>query len=133
LISARFPRSFDALDQVFGFTRRFYDAANVADPERLVFDFCVEELFTNLVKYNNGNNEIELTLDRQGDRLVGQLTDFDVEPYDITAAPAVDVTLTAEQRKPGGLGVHLVRRLVDGLEYDYTNRASRITFTKNLG
>ena len=133
MISARFHRSFDALDQVFGFTRRFYDAEGVPDEARLVLDFCLEEIFTNCVKYNRGNlREIELTLDRAGDRIQARLTDFDVEPYDITQAPAVDISLPASAREPGGLGLHLVRRLVDDLAYDYTNRQSRITVTKNL-
>ena len=65
MISARFHRSFDALDQVFGFTRRFYDAEGVPDEARLVLDFCLEEIFTNCVKYNRGSlQEIELALDR---------------------------------------------------------------------
>jgi anti-sigma regulatory factor (Ser/Thr protein kinase) len=134
LISARFQRSFDALDQVFGFTRRFYESEGVPDAERLVFDFCVEEIFTNFVKYNRGNpQDIELALDRNGDRVQALLTDFDVEPYDITRAPAVDISLPLSRRTPGGLGLQLVRRLVDELTYDYTNRQSRITVTKNLG
>jgi serine/threonine-protein kinase RsbW len=133
LISARFHRSFDALDQVFGFTRGFYDREGVPDEERLVFDFCVEEIFTNLVKYSRGNlQDIELALDRTGDRVQACLTDFDVEPYDITRAPEVDISLPVASREPGGLGLQLVRRLVDELTYDYTNRQSRITVTKNL-
>jgi serine/threonine-protein kinase RsbW len=133
LISARFPRSVDALDQVFGFTRRFYDTEGVPDEARLVLDFCVEEIFTNCVKYNRGSlQDIELALDRNGDRIQARLTDFDVEPYDITRAPAVDISLPVSSREPGGLGLHLIRRLVDELTYDYTNRQSRITVTKNL-
>jgi anti-sigma regulatory factor (Ser/Thr protein kinase) len=127
LISAVFHRSFDALGSIFEFTSRFYDDAGVADADRLAFDFCIEEVFTNFVKY------IELALERRGNRLVARLTDFDVEPFDITQAPAVDVSLPAERREPGGLGLHLVRRLADDVDYDYTNRRSRITVTKNLG
>jgi anti-sigma regulatory factor (Ser/Thr protein kinase) len=134
LISAAFHRSFDALGSIFEFTSRFYDGAGVTDADRLAFDFCIEEVFTNFVKYNGGNpNDIELALERRGNRLVARLTDFDVEPFDITQAPAVDVSLPAERREPGGLGLHLVRRLADDVDYDYTNRRSRITVTKNLG
>jgi serine/threonine-protein kinase RsbW len=134
LISARFRRSFDALDQVFGFTRRFYESEAVPEPERLVIDFCVEEIFTNFVKYNRGGTQdIELALDRGGDRVRACLTDFDVEPYDITRAPEVDISLPAANREPGGLGLHLIRRLVDEVTYDYTNGQSRITVTKRLG
>jgi serine/threonine-protein kinase RsbW len=134
LISAGFQRSFDALDQVFEFTRRFYDAEGVGAEDRLAFDFCVEEIFTNLVKYNrDGRHEIELELERHGNLLVARVIDHDVEPYDVTRGPPVDVALPITRREPGGLGLHLVRRMADDLSYDYTNRCSRITVTKSLG
>ena len=43
-------------------------------------------------------------------------------------------TLPIEQRKPGGLGLHLIRRHVDSIEYEYAenSRQSRITFRKTL-
>jgi len=134
LICAGFHRSLDALGKIFEFTRAFYDDQRIGDADRLVVDFCVEEIFTNFVKYNRGNpHEIELSLERHGNRLVAHLTDFDVEPFDVTRAPAVDVTQPAERREPGGLGLHLIRRLADRVDYDYTDRRSRITVTKSLG
>ena len=50
----------------------------------------------------------------------------------MTRAPDADVALPIEQRVPGGLGLHLIRRLVDAVEYDYSEaaRRSRITFRK---
>jgi serine/threonine-protein kinase RsbW len=60
------------------------------------------------------------------------LTDYDVEPFDITTAPDADVNLPIEQRRPGGLGLHIIRRLLDSIEYEYSKeqRQSRITFRK---
>ena len=55
-----------------------------------------------------------------------------MDAFDVTKAPDVDIELPIEQRRPGGLGLHLIRRLLDSIEYEYIkeNRQSRITFWK---
>lgn len=133
-VTAKFHRSFAALGGLFEFTRRFYDRERIAAEDRLALDFCVEEIFTNFVKYNAGNpNDIELELERYGSRLTARLTDFDVECFDVTQVPPLDTDRPIEAREPGGLGVHIVRRMAHELTYDYTNRRSRITVTRDLG
>ena len=37
---------------------------------------------------------------------------------------------TLEERKPGGLGLHLIQHMVDHLEYDYQSGRTKIRFTK---
>ena len=51
---------------------------------------------------------------------------------DVTKAPPVDITLPAVQRRPGGLGLHLIPRLVDSVQYGYSEgeRCSRIVLRK---
>jgi serine/threonine-protein kinase RsbW len=62
------------------------------------------------------------------------LTDYDVEQFDVTLAPDVDIGKPIEQREPGGLGLHLIRRMVDSIEYRYSQecRQGRTTFRKTL-
>jgi anti-sigma regulatory factor (Ser/Thr protein kinase) len=50
----------------------------------------------------------------------------------VTKAPDFDIKMPADLRRTGGLGIHLIRRVVDSIEYDYTGRRSRITFKKKL-
>jgi anti-sigma regulatory factor (Ser/Thr protein kinase) len=56
----------------------------------------------------------------------------DAERFDPTAAPVVDTTKPLESRKPGGLGLHLIGKLVDSIEYRYVeaSRQGRTTFRK---
>ena len=133
-IQRYFPRSFESLAAITEFIDGFLAARSLDVALRDPVCFIVEELFTNMVKYNPGNShDIALSLGHAPDRLTVQLMDFDVEPFDVTRAPMVDVDKPLQERQIGGLGLHLVRKMADTLQYDYADRRSTITFTKALG
>jgi phosphoserine phosphatase len=128
-----FERSFDSIEDIFAFTAKTF-AEQQIDAELLpVIDLAVEELFTNMVKYSTMSRAaVRIDLAKIDGGVEVALTDYDVEPFDVTKAPDVDIELPIEQRTPGGLGLHLIRRLVDSIEYEYSakNRQSRTTFRK---
>lgn len=132
--SSEFERKFDALPQIFECTAGFAGRARLGpDPLRTV-DFVVEELFTNMVKYSRESDaKVRMDLQAIPGGVEVTLADFDVEPFDVTAAPEVDITLTAAERRPGGLGLHLIRKMVDSIEYQYAGRQSTITFRVSAG
>ena len=128
-----FERSFDSLPAIVAFTAEVFARERI-DPRLLpVIDLAIEELFTNMVKYGTGSKadvRIEMTGIEGGVEVT--LIDYDVEPFDVTAAADVDVNAPIEERRPGGLGLHLIRRLLDSIQYEYKKetRQSRITFRK---
>ena len=127
----KFHRSFDSLENIFEFTEGFFADENVAQSIRYPVHFVMEELFTNMVKYNPGNtNDILLDVGADNGGVTVQLTDFDVDNFDVSEIPDVDVEMTLEQRTPGGLGLHLIHKMVDSLNYQYEDRRSTVTFTK---
>ena len=96
-------------------------------------DFVVEELFTNMVKYATGSTrDVRLDVAAIAGGVEVTLTDYDVPPFDVTRAPDVDTAAPIDARRPGGLGLHLIRRMVDAIEYRYdgATRESRTTFRK---
>jgi serine/threonine-protein kinase RsbW len=130
----RFTRRIDVLDKIAAVVYEFAAQNGVSDSVAFKLNLAIEELFVNSVKYNPQNrNDILITLSKDADRLIVSLTDFDVEPFDITKADEYDNSQPLERRRIGGLGIHLVRRIADQLSYEYKNRQSRVTLIKDLG
>ena len=128
-----FRRGFDSLEEIFAFTADFF-ATHGIDPGLLpTVDLTLEELFTNTVKYSPaGDTHIRIEMATTEGGVEVTLTDYDVERFDVTKAPDANIDLPIEERRPGGLGLHLIRRLMDSLHYEYSNerRQNRITFRK---
>jgi serine/threonine-protein kinase RsbW len=128
-----FARSFDSLEEIFAFVRPVLDACGVGESDAYAIVMAVEELFTNMVKYNAaGCGRIGVEIQCSTNQVSCRLTDPDSDRFDVTAAPDADVALPVEQRRPGGLGIHLIRRMVDAIDYDYTGRRSTVSFRKSL-
>lgn len=128
-----FKRSIDELQAIVAATDLFFSERDIDPALRMPVDLSIEELFVNLVKYNRGTDrDITLRLDWVGDAVEVCLTDHDVEPYDPTCAPEVDVDAPLADRRPGGMGLYLVSKMVDHIHYEYRNRESRITFIKRM-
>ena len=133
--AGEFPRTFEAIDGLVAFTARAFADAGIEAELRPAVDLVLEELFTNVVKYGHPSDQpvhVDLT------RVVGgveiTLTVEDADDFDVTQAGSVDVNAPIERRTPGGLGLHLVRKLVDSIHYRYLKetRQGRITFRKTV-
>jgi anti-sigma regulatory factor (Ser/Thr protein kinase) len=132
-MNKKFKRTFKSLEPMFELTERFFSRESIDRLHLFPVSFAVEELFTNMVKYNeDGQGDILLTMEKTDGALVVSLTDFDAEPFDVTEAPDVDIDASLEERSPGGLGLHLVRRMVDDIQYRHAGREARITFKRSL-
>ncbi len=128
-----FRRSVDSLDGIFQFVSEFLASEGLENSNAFSLNLILEELFTNIVKYSTeSDHEVLIAMDRSEDQLVLSLTDFDVDRFDITQAPEVDVDQPLRERTPGGLGIHFVRQMTDHISYEYEDRNSKITLTKRV-
>ena len=128
-----FGRSSEQLPSAFEFTAEFYEAAAIDEKHRFSIDFAIEEIFTNMVKYNRqGVGKIDIELERRGSTAHVMLVDRDVERFDVTATRPPDTEAPLEQRQVGGLGLHLTRQVMSTVDYEYDDRTSRIVMTKEL-
>jgi anti-sigma regulatory factor (Ser/Thr protein kinase) len=114
------------------FVREFLARHGAARDATLDVELIVEELFTNVVRHARvGTPEVALALDWRAPTLVLRLRDFEVEPFDVTRVPPPDLALPLAARRRGGLGLHLVRRIADRVEYAYRG-GNTVTVTKRL-
>ena len=118
---------------VFDYTRDFYAAQSIAADDALPIDFAIEELFTNLVKYQPAEcGDIDVGLERTGPVVTVRISGRESPRYDPTTTPAVNIEASLEQRQPGGLGVHLTRQLVDRLSYRFDAGIGETCFERTL-
>jgi anti-sigma regulatory factor (Ser/Thr protein kinase) len=86
---------------------------------------AVEEAAANTILhgYSRRPGEIQVKVQREGDELVVRLRD-QAPHFDPTGFPPPDLTLPLEERKPGGLGIHLMRQFTDMVTYRVTSDGS---------
>jgi anti-sigma regulatory factor (Ser/Thr protein kinase) len=134
-VSGEFRREIDAIGEVFAFLETFADGQEIDEKTAFCINLVVEELFTNMVRHNQGGSDrITLSIERRNDRVHLELVDTDVEPFDPETAEVPPIDAGIEARRPGGLGIYLVKKMVDDLNYDYEpeGRRMRIRVTKTL-
>jgi anti-sigma regulatory factor (Ser/Thr protein kinase) len=128
-----FPRDIAALPQVFDFAAEFLEGEAVADRHHFAVNFALEEIFTNLVRHSaGGTGEILVGLDRAGDQIRVWLTGAEAVPFDLTQAPDPPIDVPLQERRVGGLGIFLTRKVMDSVDYAYADGRSTITLTKRL-
>ena len=132
-VERKFKRHLDSLAKVFDFLDHFSEQEEIDDESKHAFSLAVDELFTNTVKYHPSNpNDVAIELRTEGGTMFLRLSDFDVEPFDITKKADPDLTGTLKDRTPGGLGIYLTKKVVDDVQYQYLDRTSIITLKKTF-
>ena len=99
----------------------------------LGINLALEEAVVNVVNYaypegTVGDIEMEVNADEKAITFI--LRDHG-KPFDPTAAKEVDITLSAEERQIGGLGIHLIRNYMDEVKYEYCDGQNVLTLVKN--
>ena len=128
-----FARQTAALTDAIAFVEKFIDSSRVPSEMNSLTAFVVEELFTNMVKYNpTGPPTVTITLQVTDGKLVIIMEDHSVKPFDLTKAKPVNTHLPLNEMKPGGLGIHLVRQMMDEVHFDFDGEINRTTLIKYL-
>ena len=97
-------------------------------------NLAIEEAVVNVMNYAyppGKKGEINISATANDSRLKIIISDSGV-PFDPTAKGEADTTLSAEERPIGGLGIFLVRQLMDSVNYEHVDSYNVLTLMKNL-
>jgi phosphoserine phosphatase RsbU/P len=118
----RFSQTLSEFGQRHGLTSKVMHDLNLA----------MEEILTNIISYgytDERDHEITVRLSAQLGEVSVEIED-DGQPFNPLEAPEPDITKPLEERKIGGLGIHLVRKLMDGVEYKRQRERNLLTIKK---
>ena len=127
------PARGDQLGRVMAFADEFLEGMDCPLKTQMQIDLSIEELFVNIANYaypeKEGDAEIRIS---EADGVFSlTLIDSGV-PYDPLQKPDPDVTLSAEKRQIGGLGIYLVKKNMDTVSYCYEDGKNVLTITKKI-
>lgn len=92
-------------------------------------NIAADEIFSNIARYS-GAAAAEVACEVTEGRAVVRFMD-DGSPYDPTAQREPDITLSAEEREIGGLGIFMVKKSMDRVSYEYAGGRNILTIEKS--
>ena len=91
---------------------------------------AVDEIFSNIARYS-GATGVVLGCSLKDGKATLRFSD-NGRPYDPTEKPDPDTTQSAEEREVGGLGIFMVKKLMDEVTYEYADGSNILTLVKSL-
>ena len=123
------------LDVVTDFVNEQLEAAGCPMKILMQIDLAVEEIFVNIANYayspQEGPATVRVQTDSEKSTVDITFIDHGV-PYDPLAKQDPDVTLSAEQRAIGGLGIFMVKKSMDDVTYEYRDGHNILTIKKGI-
>ena len=125
----------DHLSLVTAFLEEHLEQARCPLKEQMLLSVAAEEIFVNIANYayapGTGTATVRLTLD--DDPATANITFIDGGvPFDPLGKEDPDVTLSAEDRQIGGLGIYMTKKTMDEVRYEYRDGENRLTLIKKL-
>ena len=123
------------LQTALDFVDAFLEEMGASMKVQMQLDVAVEELFVNIAHYaytpDIGMAIIQIETDSDKDKVSITFKDTG-KPYNPLEKPDPDVTLSAEERSIGGLGIYMVKKSMDDMRYEYKDGQNVLTIIKNL-
>ena len=123
------------IETVTDFVNEQLEAYDCPKKARMQIDIAIDELFSNIANYayasENGQATVRVEVVKEPLSVLITFIDGGV-PYDPLQASDPDITLSAEEREEGGLGIYMVKKSMDEITYEYKDGQNILKIKKNL-
>lgn len=120
--------------KLFAVTQGFFEENNL--PREILDDLklCLEEVVSNIINYgykDSRSHDITVEMELTGDSLSLKIID-DAAAFNPLAYPPPDLSNPIEERDAGGLGIHIIRKLMDHIEYKRQDNKNILSLSKSI-
>jgi anti-sigma regulatory factor (Ser/Thr protein kinase) len=130
-----FPADVDFLGAAQDFIRNIMKEAGVSDDEAARVELAAEEVFVNIALYaykeSESRGDIAIRCEAGPKSVFLEFADGGT-PFNPIERKLPDVSLAAEEREPGGLGIFMVRKIMDAIEYRREEGRNVLSMSKNI-
>lgn len=129
-----FPATDDSLDEATAFIEEVLEEADCPMKAEMQITVAFEEIFVNIAHYAYpaGNGDMVLSIGVE-DGVMTMLFEDSGIPFDPLAKPDPDITLSAEDRDIGGLGIFMVKKSMDEVAYERRGEQNVLKLVKRIG
>ena len=135
MLNKSFPAKTEALTDVLGFAENALRAHQCSAEMQTSICVAIEEIFVNIARYAYGGGEGEVAFgigfDADSRTVTFRLADKGI-PFNPLKKEDPDITLSAEEREIGGLGILIAKKMMDSVTYAYENGENILTVVKNI-
>jgi serine/threonine-protein kinase RsbW len=128
----RYPARFEYLDEIRTHVAQVARAAGFSDKAVYAVQLAADEAASNIIEHayaGRADASFEMSCEFSGDRLVITFVDQGMS-FDISKVVKPDVKADLSERKIGGLGIFLIRKLMDDVQYKSTSSENTLVLTK---
>lgn len=123
------------LTRLVEFVDAFCDPLHFSEPDKLALHLTLEEAVTNVILHGYktpGGHSFSVSLSLNEEERVTAVVTDDAPPYDPLARSAVDITAPLAEREIGGLGIHLVKKMMDVAKYERREGRNILTLERTV-
>lgn len=130
-----FPAKDEALDDVIAFTEENLESFGCPMKTTIAICVAIEEIFVNVAHYaypdTEGDVKLSIDYDAQNALVTLEISDCGVR-FDPLQKEDPDITLSAEEREIGGLGIFITKKTMDSISYRFENEKNILTMIKKI-